>query len=123
MSSLLRGAVLATVAALLIAAPADAAQKLKLHYVKGLPGKLEAPVRPGLEGARDLAIGPGNEVWVTGDLAGQYVARISPKGKLKGVYHVGGSPDSITRGPDGAMWFTMRDGNAVGRITRSGALR
>ena len=35
---------------------------------------------------------------------------------------VPGSPDSITRVPDGAMWFTLRDGNAVGRVTRAGAV-
>jgi len=31
-------------------------------------------------------------------------------------------PFSITAGPDGALWFTLGDGNAIGRITTSGAI-
>ena len=29
-------------------------------------------------------------------------------------------PDSITTGPDGALWFTNYGGNSIGRVTTSG---
>jgi streptogramin lyase len=31
-------------------------------------------------------------------------------------------PGGITAGPDGAMWFTERRGNRIGRITTDGAV-
>jgi streptogramin lyase len=35
---------------------------------------------------------------------------------------VGGSPISITTGRDGALWFTERIGNKIGRITTAGVI-
>ena len=98
----------------LVALPAPAAQAkpLRLSNVAGLPANA----------ARDLAVGPSREVWMTSDAVGSFVARISAKGKLLSTVAVPGTPDSIVRGPDGAMWFTLRDGNAVGRVTRAGAV-
>ena len=38
--------------------------------------------------------------------------------------HAGiGGPLGITRGPDGALWFTSFDTGAVGRITTAGRIR
>jgi streptogramin lyase len=101
---------LALVVAGLAAAPAGAAKRLQLRAVPGLPANA----------ARDLANGPGKEVWMTSGETGNFVARISRTGKLLRVVQVPGLPDSITRGPDGAMWFTLRDVGAVGRVTRDG---
>ncbi len=33
---------------------------------------------------------------------------------------VGGAPEGITAGPDGALWFTESQGNQIGRLTTSG---
>lgn len=95
------------------AAPAPAA-KLRLRSVANLPPNA----------VRDLAIGPGGEVWMTSDHVGHYVARISRSGRLIRTFPVpgGGRPASIVRGPDGAMWFTLHEGNAVVRITREGEM-
>jgi virginiamycin B lyase len=101
---------LALVVTLLAAGPASAAKRLKLRAVAGLPAN----------SARDLANGPGKEVWMTSDQTGNFVARISRTGKLLRVVPVPGRPDSITRGPDDAMWFTLRDAGLVGRVTRDG---
>ena len=38
------------------------------------------------------------------------------------TYLVSGSPLGITKGPDGALWFTEYYGNKVGRITTAGAV-
>jgi virginiamycin B lyase len=35
---------------------------------------------------------------------------------------LGSSPQGIAAGPDGALWFTERNGNRIGRITTSGAV-
>jgi hypothetical protein len=35
----------------------------------------------------------------------------------------GSNPEGITTGPDGALWFTERGGNQIGRITPSGQVR
>jgi virginiamycin B lyase len=98
------------------------ASKLKLQRVAGLPPN----------NTRDVANGPHGEVWMTsGDPRGvpsprpirEFVARISGAGKLLKVVPVASQPDSITSGPDGAMWFTLRDTGVVGRVTRGGGLR
>jgi virginiamycin B lyase len=93
-------------------APVASAKRLTLRDVDGLPPNA----------ARDIAKGPNGEVWMTSDQIGQFVARISRAGKLLNVVPVPGRPDSITRGPDDAMWFTLRDTGSVGRVTREGRL-
>ena len=50
-----------------VRAPAEAAPKLKLRDVAGLPPNA----------ARDIANGPGGEVWMTSDQPNGFVARIS----------------------------------------------
>ena len=39
-----------------------------------------------------------------------------------GLPHTLAGPTSIALGPDGAMWFTATDGNAIGRITTGGSI-
>ena len=108
---------------ILAAVPSIAsASNLKLQRIAGLPPN----------DTRDVANGPDGEVWMTsGDPRGvpsprridDFVARISGSGKLLKVVPVSSQPDSITRGPDGAMWFTLRDAGLIGRVSRGGALR
>ena len=100
------------VAALMSVAPDASAKRLKVQAVAGLPANA----------TRDVANGPGQEVWMTSDQPGGFVARISKQGKVLKVVPVPGRPDSITRGPDGAMWFTLRDTGVVGRVTLDGVV-
>ncbi len=44
------------------------------------------------------------------------VGRISVDGELSGWPAVGGAPSMIVTGPDNALWFTLNQGNAVGRL-------
>ncbi|MET0769826.1 MAG: hypothetical protein ABW081_07935 [Solirubrobacteraceae bacterium] len=111
-SCALRIAFAAIVASAVVPQVAGAAPRVKLQPVAGLPPNA----------ARGLANGPGGEVWMTSDQIGSFVARISKGGKLLKVVPVPGRPDSITRGPDGAMWTTLRDRGAVARVTREGAV-
>ena len=71
-------------------APAAHAKRLRLSDVAGLPANT----------ARDLAIGPSREVWMTSDAVGSFVARISAKGKLLSTVPVPGtrtpSPAGLT---------------------------
>ncbi len=101
---------LTALAALACLASSAAAKRVKLKVTSGLPPNA----------ARDIAAGPGGEVWVTSDQPNGFVARISAKGKVLQVVRVPGRPDSIARGPDGAMWTTLRDIGAVARVTRGG---
>ena len=102
--------VLAVVAALACLPAVASAKRVRLSVTSGLPANA----------ARDIANGPGGEVWVTSDQPSGFVARISAKGKVLQVIRVPGRPDSIARGSDGAMWTTLRDAGAVARVTRTG---
>jgi virginiamycin B lyase len=108
----IRIAIAAIVASAVLPQAADAAPKLKLQKVAGLPPNA----------ARHLANGTNGEVWMTSDLTGNFVARLSKSGTLLKVVPVPGRPDAITRGPDGAMWTTLRDVGRVARVTREGAV-
>ena len=72
--------------------------------------------------AVEVAAGPGNTLWFTN--GGETVGRITTTGKvavfsepqhLRGTY-------GITRGPDGAMWFTNYLASSIGRIDATGAI-
>ena len=69
----------------------------------------------------DLAVGPAHTVWLT-DTAGA-VHRLRPDGRVR-RYGVGRRtyPLAITRGPDGAMWFTQFRARRVARITQRGRM-
>ena len=45
------------------------------------------------------------------------IGRITTDGELSGWPSVGGAPSMIVTGPDNALWFTLNQGNAVGRLT------
>ena len=72
--------------------------------------------------AVEIAAGPGNTLWFT--TGGETVGRITTTGtvalfskpqQLRGT-------NGITRGPDGAMWFTNYLASSIGRIDATGAI-
>ena len=50
------------------------------------------------------------------------VGRITTDGLVTREAGLGGFPAMITAGPDGALWFTLNQGNAVGRLEPTGDL-
>src|SRR5581483_5817378 len=70
-----------------------------------------------------IVTGPDGNLWVTQTVVGSrfsnQVIRVTPTGKHK-AFTVGNGPSWICVGPDGALWFTERASNAIGRITTSG---
>jgi virginiamycin B lyase len=86
------------------------------------------------DGVRSFSIanGFGGELWFT-DQGTTAIGRISPSGKVRmfptptregNPIGVGGAanPFSITKGPDGAMWFTESAADRIGRITPEGVI-
>jgi streptogramin lyase len=80
--------------------------------------------------AAALTTGPDGNLWasgplydpLTGNLAGDFIQRISVTGSVT-TFSVGTfsqSLSSITPGPDGNLWFTEPDSNEIGRITPAG---
>jgi len=57
-------------------------------------------------------------------VAGDFVERISLSGSVTSfdVGTTNGSPESISAGPDGNLWFTEPDANQIGRITPTGQI-
>jgi len=54
-------------------------------------------------------------LWFTAMTSG-VIGRISVDGEITDVAAPGGMPSMITAGPDGALWFTLNQANAVGRL-------
>jgi streptogramin lyase len=86
-------------------------------------------------GANTIAAGPDGNVWLTASGGGggnpDWILRITPTGVITkfsagerpaGEGQFGSGPESITAGPDGAMWFTEFWTNRIGRLTTSGTL-
>src|ERR1700727_354796 len=48
------------------------------------------------------------------------IGRITLDGVVSEEAAVGGMPSMITTGPDGGLWFTLNQGNAIGRLDPSG---
>jgi len=69
-----------------------------------------------------LATGPAGTVWFT-DFGNSQIGELGPGRRLRlfGDRAPYGGLSDITRGPDGAMWFTEQAG-LVGRITPAGAV-
>ncbi len=83
-------------------------------------------------------MGPDGGLWFTENAFDAFgssvnsgvIGRLSGRGRIT-LYFLprprpgltGATPYSIVAGPDGAMWFTERDGNAIGRITTTGHIR
>src|SRR4051794_7158042 len=101
----------ATLLLTLALASAAPAAKLKLQGFD---------VPPGVTGW--VAPGPDGNVWFTSEQSGNYLGRVTPRGAVTAfpISTPGADPDTIVRGPDGALWYTLRSGNRVGRITTSG---
>jgi len=93
------------------------------------PAVLRTVSLPSLAGPFGIAVGPDGNLWVT-ELDGGRIARVSPSGALTefgprgavtGVKagvppHALAGPEGIVAGPGGALWFTLHDGNGIGRI-------
>jgi virginiamycin B lyase len=117
-------AVAAAVLGCLAAAPAQAQDELRLRTVT-IPAAV----------ARGITVGPDDRIWFAGDtgpgfygrpdLPGGYIGRIDPRTRRLRTFKTptpGSGPESITTGPDGALWFTERNAAKVGRITTSGRI-
>jgi virginiamycin B lyase len=50
------------------------------------------------------------------------IGRISVDGDVSGGTSVGGTPSMIVTGPDNALWFTLNQGNAIGRFAPADGL-
>jgi hypothetical protein len=66
----------------------------------------------------DLLTMPGDVVWVA-DATGSVVS-IEPDGTVTTIPTPGLTPDQLTRGADGNVWFA--DGTTVGRVNRGGGI-
>jgi virginiamycin B lyase len=76
-----------------------------------------------LEYARDLAIGPDGNLWIT-VAHGDAILRLTPAGVYT-VFPIPGEsnlPLAIAAGADGNIWFTMSWNREIGRITPSGTI-
>ena len=73
-----------------------------------------------------IASGAGGYMWLTKSGAGSHdaIQRISRNGAVKAfrLPHKESGPSQITRGTDGAMWFTEYFGERIGRITSTGKI-
>lgn len=96
------------------------------------------PLPPGVPGLNRLTMGPAGSLWLTafnvttslallgGHPVDDAIVQFMPRRSAQGSFTTfplprpGVLPDGITRGPDGALWFTEFYGNAVGRITPQG---
>ena len=55
-----------------------------------------------------IAPGPDGNIWFTNDNAGNYIGRVTMRGKVTAfpIATPSAHPDTIVRGPDGALWST-----------------
>jgi virginiamycin B lyase len=67
---------------------------------------------------RNLGPGPDGNVWVT-DFGGQ-VAKVTSAGVTTAYDVTGNAAWDIVTGPDNNLWYTVPDGNRVGKITTAG---
>jgi virginiamycin B lyase len=86
----------------------------------------EFRVRTGEGDALSLAFGAGGYLWLTRETPGGHdaIQRISSDHSVRtfALPHAHSGPGDITRGTDGAMWFTEYFGERLGRITSSGKI-
>jgi virginiamycin B lyase len=71
-----------------------------------------------------IVSGPDGRLWATefitnGSHFANNVVAVTTSGKVT-RYQVGSGPGFITVGPDGALWFTEEDSDAIGRLTTAG---
>ncbi|HEX8741502.1 MAG TPA: hypothetical protein VF712_00060 [Thermoleophilaceae bacterium] len=85
-----------------------------------LSGGITQHVAPGRIGtnprfAIDLVVADG-QVWVA---TGKGIAQLGGAGVVR-EYSLGSGAAAITRGPDGAIWATLRDAQSIARVTPDG---
>jgi virginiamycin B lyase len=79
----------------------------------------EFPIPTPASNAFSIAAGTDGMLWFTG----HNIGRITPAGRVaEFAVPSGGSPATITAGPDSNIWFVEPSNNAIGRITRTGAI-
>jgi len=88
-----------TVALLMMAAPADAF----LIQEKSGPQS----------GSSGIALGADGNFWVAEEFVGDSVVRMSQSGEVLGRFLVGSFPTSVTTGPGGRVWVTVRGSDKV----------
>ena len=85
---------------------------------------------PGEQQAESITTGPDHNLWFTTESPGGKIGRITPDGAMT-LFPVPnitpGGDTAIAAGPDGSVWFVMRDNSAqgaeyIGRITLGGAI-
>jgi virginiamycin B lyase len=70
-------------------------------------------------GPEEITVGPDGALWFTEINAG--IGRLD-RGRFSNFPLPGRQPLGIAAGPDGAVWFTEVYGDAIGRLTTTGAL-
>lgn len=71
-----------------------------------------------------ITTGPDGNLWLSAFTGPTSIVRLTPGGSIT-EFPIGNSASNIldiTRGPDGAMWFTENFGSKIGRITVGGSL-
>jgi len=97
------------------------------HVTRAAPGSIpitEYPLNPGYTGPHDIIRGPDDNVWFTEVVSGATnyaIARITPTGTITD-FPVPGGLARLAAGPDGNLWYTRYDINAVGKMTTAGTV-
>lgn len=81
-----------------------------------IPGLL---AKPDVNVSDEIVSAPDRTLWFTEDGVTKSVGRITMDGQIT-EYFIGFPTRSITRGPDGAMWFLTDGISLIGRITLAG---
>ncbi len=71
-----------------------------------------------------IVSGPDGALWVAVGILGSDILRFTTNGQLTNTYalNFGSTPGWSTPGPDGAVWFTQRFADRIGRIDTSGVI-
>jgi len=70
--------------------------------------------------ADELAVGPDTNLWILRDIE---ISRVTLDGtETRFAQERPGKPETITAGPDGALWYTFPSLSSLGRITTNGAI-
>jgi streptogramin lyase len=73
-------------------------------------------------GTNGIALGADGNFWVAEEFSGT-VARMTPSGQITGRFPVGARPTSVTTGPGGTVWVSVKDAEKLARIdTATGAV-
>jgi len=75
----------------------------------------------GFRSPQSIASGPGKALWFTLTGTGDAIGTITTAGKIQ-TYSLKSLAWDLVEGSDGAIWFTEPEQDAIGRITRRGAI-